>query len=46
VGRLDDAIATDLAFAMLPLFGLIGRGADDEDAIEDLQEQFDAIVWH
>ena len=43
VGPLDDS--PDVVAILIEL-QLVGHGDDSEAAIEDLQDQLDAITWH
>lgn len=43
VGPLDDS---PVVVAILEELELVGHGVDSEEAIDDLQSQVDAIVWH
>lgn len=46
IGRLNDGDRSSAICSCELLPELLGRGDTEDDAVEDLLQQFQAITWH
>lgn len=46
IGRRNDGHGTEALCSCELLPELLGHGETEDDAVQDLQSQYNAIVWH